>query len=502
MFVCRCRSWTLSLLAAALAWASLPGMAEAGQKKRLPNVIIFLTDDQGYADVGCFGATKFRTPNLDGLARRGMRFTNFYVTEAVCTASRASLLTGCYAVRVGLQGALNHTTNIGINDQEVLLPEILKKLGYATSLIGKWHLGHLSAFNPLRHGFDEYFGIPYPNDCSNKFHPVVRTFPPLPLLEGEKVVAEEPDQAQFTRMFTERAVKFIERNKDRPFFLYLAHVMPHVPVHASAKFKGKSQGGIYGDAIEELDWSMGEVLAALKKYGLEQDTLVIFTSDNGPFLSYGNHAGSAGPLRGGKLTAFEGGVRMPCLMQWPGKIPAGKDCHEMASTIDLLPTITRLVGGQLPDHALDGKDIWPLMTGAPGAKTPHQAFFFYNGTELHAVRSGAWKLHFPHPYLVVDGEPGKDGKPANFANLKATSLKLFGMAGIASRHGYKIEKCGLELYNLKDDIGESRNVAQKHPDVVRQLQELAEWARTELGDSLTERKGRSVRPPGIVPEKK
>ena len=296
-----------------------------------PNIVIILTDDQGYGDVGCFGATKIRTPNLDRLAREGMRFTNFYVSQAVCTASRASLLTGCYSNRVGLEGALNHTSPIGISDNELLLSEMVKQQGYATALYGKWHLGHHAQFNPTRHGFDDFFGLPYPNDCSNRYHPIVRTFPPLPVFEGEKIVAEEPDQSQFTRWFTDRSVKFIEKNKDRPFFLYLAHVMPHVPIFASEKFKGKSQGGLYGDVIEELDSSIGEVLAAIKNNGLDERTLIIYTSDNGPFLSYGDHAGSAGPLRGGKLTAFEGGVRMPCIMRWPGKIPAGTTCDELAS---------------------------------------------------------------------------------------------------------------------------------------------------------------------------
>jgi arylsulfatase A-like enzyme len=490
------RLWIPTLLVA--CWAAWPPLSAgaAGKPDRLPNVIVILTDDQGYGDVGCFGATKFKTPMLDRMAREGMRFTSFYVTEAVCSPSRASLLTGCYAVRVGLEGALNHTSTIGINDNEVLLSELLKNRGYATALFGKWHLGHLARFNPLRHGFDEYYGIPYPNDCSNKFHPIVRTFPPLPLFDGEKVVAEEPDQAQFTRQFTERATNFIARNKDRPFFLYLAHVMPHVPVHASAKFRGKSAGGIYGDAIEELDWSVGEILAALKKHGIDENTLVIFTSDNGPFLSYGSHAGSAGRLRGGKLTTFEGGVRVPCIMRWPGKIPAGRDCDEIASTIDVLPTIAKLIGAKLPKHPIDGKDIWPLMSAVKGAKSPHEVFLFYSGTELHAVRSGDWKLHFPHKYLVVDGTPGNDGKPANFANLKPENIKQSGIEGIASRHGYRVEKIGLELFNLKDDIGESKNVAAQHPEIVRRLEAFAEQARLELGDSLTKRKGKGIRPAG------
>jgi arylsulfatase len=272
--------------------------------------------------------------------------------------------------------------------------------------------------------------------------------------------------------------------------------MPHVPIFASEKFKGKSRAGPYGDVIEELDWAVGQVLAALKKHGIDEQTLVIFTSDNGPFLSYGNHAGSASPFRGGKLTTFEGGVRMPCIMRWPGKVPAGRDCHELATTMDILPTVAQLIGGKLPGHAIDGKDIEPLLTGQEGAKSPHAAFYYYAGNELHAVRSGDWKLHFPHPYLVVNGEPGADGKPANFANLKPESLQKSGLEGIASRHGYRIERTVLELYNLKDDPAESKNVAGKHPEIVKRLQELAEKARAELGDSLTGRKGSGVRPAG------
>ena len=463
-----------------------------------PNIVLIFADDLGYGDLGCYGAKRIRTPNLDRMAKEGMRFTNFYVSQAVCSASRASLLTGAYCNRLGLEGALNPTSPIGIHEDEVLLSELCKQQGYATALYGKWHLGHQAKFNPLRHGFDEYFGLPYPNDCSNQYHPVVRTFPPLPLMEGEKVVAEEPDQSQFTRQFTERAVRFIEKHKDRPFFLYLPHVMPHVPIFASAQFKGKSPGGLFGDTVEELDWSVGEVLAALKKHGLDENTLVIFTSDNGPFLSYGNHAGSAGPLRGGKLTCFEGGVRMPCLMRWPGKIPAGRECPELCATIDFVPTLVPLIGAKLPNRILDGKDILPLMLGKPGAKSPHEAYLYFAGTELHAIRSGDWKLHFPHPYLEVHGEPGKDGKPANFANIKAESLAKFGLEGIASRHGYKVLHTGLELYNLKDDIGESKNVAEKHPDVVHRLQALADKAREDLGDALKGMKGKNTRPPGRV----
>ena len=321
------RMWvlrTVALLLSALApsWTS-PGTAAQPARAERPSVILILADDLGYGDVGCFGAPRIRTPVLDRMAARGLRLTSFYVSQAVCTASRASLLTGCYANRVGLQGALNHTSATGIHPDETTLGELFQANGYATAIFGKWHLGTAPVFNPLRHGFDEYFGIPYPNDNS-KYHPTERNLPPLPLYEGEKVVETDPDQSAFTRRFTERALQFIERNRARPFFLYLAHVMPHVPIFASAAFRGRSKAGLYGDVIEELDASAGEILAALERHHLEQKTLVLFLSDNGPFLSYGAHAGSPGPLREGKLTAFEGGVRVPFIAFWPGRIPPGR----------------------------------------------------------------------------------------------------------------------------------------------------------------------------------
>ena len=492
------RAFCLLLLASALAHCVPTHGLSAAEPSRPPNIVLIFTDDQGYGDVGCYGARQFSTPQFDQLARDGTRFTSFYVSQPVCSASRASLLTGCYANRVGLEGALNPTSKVGIHAKELLLSELLRERGYATALFGKWHLGHQAAFNPLRHGFDEYFGLPYPNDCSNQFHPIVRTFPPLPLMDGERTVAEDPDQSQFTRQFTERSLRFMEQNRSRPFFLFLAHVMPHVPIHASESFRGKSKGGLFGDVIEELDWSVGEILKSLKTLGLEEQTLVIFTSDNGPFLSYGAHAGSAGPLRGGKLTTFEGGVRMPCLMRWPGKIPAGRVCDEILTTMDFVPTIAKLVGGKLSEQQIDGKDIWPVLSGGANAKSPHEAFFYFAGNELHAVRSGDWKLHFPHPYLEVAGEPGRDGKPSNFDKLQPDSLTKSGLEGIATRHGYRVGHIGLTLYNLRDDLGEQQNVADQHPDVVRRLQTLAEQARADLGDDLTGRKGSGLRPPGSL----
>jgi arylsulfatase len=270
--------------------------------------------------------------------------------------------------------------------------------------------------------------------------------------------------------------------------------MPHVPIFASGEFRGRSGSGLYGDVIEEIDWSVGEILAALQAHGLEEHTLVIFASDNGPFLSYGEHAGSAGPLRGGKLTTFEGGVRVPCIMSWPGTVPGGQVCEEVATTMDWLPTIAELAGAELPSQRIDGRNIWQLITSPGKARSPHEVFFYYAGTELHAVRSGKWKLHFPHPYLEVNGEPGKGGKPANFENLSPESITESGLKGIASRHGYRIEETGLALYNLEKDVGEQINVAGEHPEIVKKLKSLGELARDDIGDSFTGREGRNKRP--------
>ena len=483
----RCVFWCAS-------WCVCTATVQVSGAERLPNIVLLMTDDQGYADVGCYGAKGFRTPAMDSLARDGLRLTSFYVSQPVCTASRASLLTGCYANRVGFAGALNPTSLNGIHDRELLLSELLKSRGYATAIYGKWHLGYPSQFNPLNHGFDEYFGLPFSNDNSNQYHPIIRTFPPLPLFDGTEIVARDPDQSQFTRQFTERAVRFIDQYHEQPFFLYVPHVMPHVPIFASDEFRGRSGRGLYGDVIEELDWSVGQILASLRKHELDEETLVVFLSDNGPWLSYGEHAGSAFPLRGGKLTTFEGGVRVPCLLRWPGKIGPARVSDEMVTSMDLLPTIAKLVGASLPSHTIDGRDVWPVLSGEPGARSPHESFFYYAGSELHAVRAGRWKLHFPHPYLEVAGSPGKAGKPANFENLTPNALTESGLKGIASRHGYRIQHTGLELYDLVVDVGETTNVAEENPDVVRRLSRIAQSARRDLGDQLTDKIGPNIRP--------
>ncbi|HET7219439.1 MAG TPA: sulfatase [Vicinamibacterales bacterium] len=468
----------LAILAAALLHPGRRGVIVHAQ--RPPNFIIVFADDLGYVDIGPFserqGAARPRTPNLDRMAAEGIRLTNFYVAQAVCSASRAALLTGSYSNRVGISGALNHRADYGLNADESTIAEVLKTRGYATAIFGKWHLGHEKPFLPLHHGFDEYLGLPYSNDMWPR-HPQQKDFyPDLPLIEGDTVVKLDPDQSQLTAMYTDRAVKFVERNRDRPFFLYLAHAMPHVPLFASASFSGKSGQGLYGDVIEEIDWSIGQVLDAVARAKIDDNTLVIFTSDNGPWLSYGNHAGSQGRFREGKGTAFEGGVRVPFVARWPGRIPKGATASAPAMTIDLLPTLAGRAGAAAPTgRTIDGRDIWPLLAGSANAPSPHDALYFYWGTELHAIRSGRWKLHLPHPYQSLE-RAGADGAPG----------------------AYIRKEIELSLFDLDADPGETTNVADGHADVVKTMLAFAERAREDLGDSLTKRIGKNVRPPGRI----
>ncbi len=461
-----------------LAW---PGgaMPSAQAADRPPNIVIVFADDLGYGDIGPFGAAGSATPHLDKMAKEGRKFTNFYVAQAVCGASRAALLTGCYPNRIGMLGAPGPRSTHGIHPKEVLIPELCQQKGYATAMYGKWHLGHHPQSLPVHHGFDEYFGLPYSNDMW-PFHPEnPRAYPDLPMIEGDRVTIPKvtpEQQTQLTTWYTERAVDFIGRNKAQPFFLYVAHSMPHVPLFVSDKFAGRSEGGLFGDVIAEIDWSVGEITGALEQHGLLDNTLMIFTSDNGPWLSYGNHAGSAGPLREGKGTVWEGGVRVPCVMRWPGKIPAGTVCDELAATIDLLPTIAGRIGAELPAHPIDGLDVWPLLSQEPAPPTPREAYLYYWGDHLQAIRSGPWKLHFPHPYRSLTGTPGRDGRPG----------------------GYTQARTELALYHLGDDVGETTDVLEQHPDVVARLQRLAEAARVELGDSAQKQRGAGVRPPAKI----
>ncbi len=445
---------------------------------RQPNFVVIYCDDLAYADIGPFGAKGYATPNLDRMADEGMRLTSFETAAAVCSASRVALLTGCYPQRVGILGALGPASKIGIHNDEVLLPELLKKQGYATAIFGKWHLGHHPQFLPTRHGFDRYFGLPYSNDMWPN-HPTNKSFPALPLIDGEKTIEHNPDQTQLTTWYTERAVQFIAENRDRPFFLYVPHNMPHVPLFVSDKFKGKTERGLFGDVIAEIDWSVGKILAALKQHGIDEQTLVLFSSDNGPWLSYGDHAGSAGPLREGKGTTWDGGHRVPCVVRWPGKIPAGSACNELCGTIDVLPTLVKLAGTAAPtDRIIDGRDIWPLLAGTKDAKSPHEAFRYYWDYGLEAIRAGDWKLHFPHEYRSLVGEPGSGGQPGP----------------------YKQVRTELALYDLASDVGETKNVAAENPEIVAKLEALAEAAREDLGDSLTKRQGKNRRSAGKLAE--
>jgi arylsulfatase A-like enzyme len=452
--------------------------------QRTPNIVIILTDDQGYGDVGKFGALGFTTPNLDRMASEGVMFTDFYVSEAVCSASRAALLTGCYSERVGIHGALMPGSPIGLNPEEETIADVLKKRGYATGIFGKWHLGNYVEFLPLQQGFDEYFGLPYSNDMwpvDYDGHPIdagrKSRYPPLPLIEGNEKYAEIrtlEDQSTLTTRYTERAVRFIERNATRPFFLYVPHSMPHVPLGVSAKFRGKSRQGMYGDVIMEIDWSVGEILTAISKAGLDNDTLVIFVSDNGPWLIFGNHAGSAGPLREGKGTMWDGGARVPCIMRWPGHTAPGTVCRNLATTIDILPTIAAVCGAALPEKRIDGVNILPLLEGEKNAN-PRDHFFFYYDGELQAVREGRWKLHFPHAYVSMEGvTPGRDGHPGVYGKGRTD----------------------FALYDLETDIGERIDVFAEHPDIVAHLKALGNEARQDLGDTITRIKGRGVRSPG------
>ena len=486
---CRRRKTQLTVTCLSLIFASLLTISQPGRAAdRSPNVVVIFIDDMGYGDIGPFGAEGYETPNLDRMAKEGRKFTDFYVTQAVCSASRAGLLTGCYNVRVGILGALGPKSNIGINADEVTIAEICKQQGYATACYGKWHLGHHPQFLPMQHGFDDYFGLPYSNDMW-PYHPGVahlsmeerlKKWPHLPLIDKNKVINARvtgEDQEQLTTQYTERAVSFINKNKDKPFFLYVPHSMVHVPLYVSQKFKGKSTRGLFGDVMMEVDWSVGQILDALRTNEIDDNTLVIFTADNGPWLSYGDHAGTAGLLREGKGTMFDGGCRESTIMWWPGTVPAGTTCAEPAMTIDVLPTVAELCGGKLPDHKIDGKSILPLIRGEADAKSPHEAYFMYYAKELQAVRMGKWKLHFPHGYRTMDGRPGgTGGTPAKYSQAR-------------------IE---LALFDLENDIGETTNVAAQYPKIVERIKQLASEARIDLGDSRTKLQGQGTRPPGRI----
>ena len=457
------------------------------EKNSSPNIVIIFMDDLGYGDISNFGAINYKTPNIDRMANQGMLFTNFYSAQAVCSASRAGLLTGTYPNRIGISGALMPYSKKGLHKDEITIAEMLRDEGYATGIFGKWHLGHQKKFLPNNHGFDTYLGIPYSNDMwpvdfdgnqiSDTSNWKKRTYPQLPLIQDFEKVKEIKtleDQSILTTLYTEKSVEFINNNKDRPFFLYLPHSMPHVPIAVSEKFLGKSKQGLYGDLMMEIDWSVGEIIKSIESNNLSENTLIIFTSDNGPWLNFGNHAGSTGGLREGKGTSFEGGQRVPTVMMWDGVIPKGKIANQLSSTIDILPTIAHIAGGSLPEHKIDGVNIFDVLKGTD--KEPRNHFYYYYGNNnLEAVRKDNWKLLLPHSSRSYKGVlPKNDGHGGPYSRIET----------------------GLELYNLRRDPGEEYDVIKLYPDIAKELLDLAEIARTDMGDNLTGRKGSNIRKSG------
>ena len=416
---------------------------------RPPNVVVIFIDDMGYGDIGPYGATKQRTPHLDRMAKEGMKLTSFYATP-VCSVSRAQMMTGCYGARVSVPGVYFPGQSVGLNPAEVTVAERLKEKGYATQMVGKWHLGDQPEFLPTRQGFDHYLGIPYSNDMLKKSADT--KVPVVPLLRDEKIaeLMDGEGQRRLVEIYTKEAVDFIGRNKDKPFYLYYAHNAVHTPIYPGAAFAGKSQNGRFGDWVEEVDWSVGQVLDALRSQGLDKDTLVIFTSDNGPWLIRGTDGGSAGPLRGGKGSTWEGGVRVPTLAWWPGHVPAGSVNDAVAATIDLLPTFVSLAGGTVPaTPVIDGRDITPILLGQ-SKESAREAHYYFASYDLQAVRQGRWKLALA---------PQPDGMGKQAAKTPA----------------------GLRLYDLDAEIGEQTDVAAQHPEIVAKLKALADKMEAEIG---------------------
>lgn len=402
---------------------------------RTPNFVVIFCDDLGYGDLGCFGHPTIRTPHLDRMAAEGQKWSSFYCAAPVCTPSRAGLLTGRLPIRNGMTSAkrvvLFPNSGGGLPDDEVTIAELLKERGYTTGCVGKWHLGHLPSFLPTQHGFDTYYGIPYSNDMHKPGG--------VPLMRGREIIEQPVDQRTVTKRYTEEAVKFIEQNKDRPFFLYLPHTMPHIPLYVSEDFSDQSPRGLYGDVVEEIDWSVGKVLEALKDNECDENTLVVFTSDNGPWLSFRLNGGSAGLLRAGKGTTFEGGMRVPTIFRWPGRIPAGSLVTEMGSTLDLMATFAKLANATLPeDRTLDSHDLSAALLGQ--GESPRDVMFFYTRGVLYGVRQGPYKLH------LWTREPIRYGRPP-------------------------IKQDPPLLYHLEHDPGEQFDLTAKHPEIVSQLLE-------------------------------
>lgn len=457
------------LLISLLVFSTVAGAA--ARADRPPNVVLIFVDNLSNGDLGCFGSTLHRTPHIDRMAAEGTKFTSFYVAAGVCTPSRAALMTGSYPRRVNMHigshgSVLRPVDTKGLHPDEVTIAEVVKTAGYATGIFGKWHLGDQPVFLPTRQGFDMFFGIPYSDDMTVGRRP---NSPELPLLRDEKVIEAPVDRNFLVQRTTEEVVAFIERNRERPFFAYVPHTMPGSTPHAfsSPAFRGRSKNGDYGDAVEELDWSTGEILGALRRLGIDEQTLVIWTSDNGS-VTRQPPQGSFAPYRGFGYDTSEGAMRMPCVMRWPGRIPAGRTVDELCSTMDLLPTVARLAGALPPPRPIDGADISPLLFGQPGAKShwDETGFGYYRGEQLQAIRSGPWKL-----YLPLERKVGRKAGESPAAKL--------------------------ELYDVRTDLHEDREVSQDHPEVVRRLLALAEGLRTEIGD--LGRPGSGQRPAGHVP---
>ncbi|WP_417749355.1 sulfatase [Rosistilla oblonga] len=437
----------------------------AADEKRPPNFIIIYCDNLGYGDIEPFGSTLHRTPNLNRMARQGRKFTHFCVTAGVCTPSRSSIITGCYSQRVGMHmnprdgWVLRPVSRYGLNPEEQTIAEVLKQQGYATAMVGKWHLGDQPQFMPTRQGFDWFFGVPYSDDMTERvWDKDGSQWPPLPLMENDTVIEAPCDRDGLTKRYTEKAMEWIATHKDEPFFLYFPQAMPgstSTPFSSDA-FRGKSKNGPWGDSIEELDWSMGQMLDQLEELGIAENTLVVWTSDNGAPINRDPadlSRGSNLPLHGRGYTTSEGAFRVPTIVWQPGKVPAGSVCEELATTMDLLPTFAKLAGGAPPtDRKIDGHDIAPLLYGEAGATTPYKAFYYYHQDQLHAVRSGEWKLFLPE--AKVSGHPHFSRK------LPPQPL----------------------LFNVVTDIGCDKNVAAEHPEIVARLSQLADEARADLGD--------------------
>jgi arylsulfatase len=445
------------------------------------NFILINLDDVGYGDFSYNGAYGYTTPNIDKMAAEGMRFTHFLVAQPISGASRAGLLTGCYPNRIGMLGAPGPKSPTGIHPEEMTIGELLKQQGYATAIYGKWHLGSARAFLPLQNGFDEYYGLPYSNDMRPS--PGKETdYPELPTYDGNEVAGYNTDQSQFTTDYTTHTVDFINNHRKKPFFIYLAHTMPHVPLAVSDKFKGKSEQGLYGDVMMEIDWSVGEILKTLRVLGLEEKTLVILTSDNGPWANYGNHAGSTGGLREAKATTFDGGNRVPCVMYWKGKIPSGTTCNQMVSNIDIFPTLADLSQAPLPERKIDGVSLVPLINGTPDARPRESFVYYFNKNDLEAVTDGRYKLVFPHRHATYGiYPPGNDGKAGQRPQMEFPKA---------------------ELYDLRRDPGERYDVLALYPEVVERLNKIADKMREELGDELHQIKGTERREPGYAKDYK